>query len=55
MRHARRRKKRHSPGRLADLVMLDRNLFEIATETLRDARVLLTVVGGRPVFRKATT
>jgi predicted amidohydrolase YtcJ len=44
-----------APGRLADLVMLDRNLFEIEPETIRDARVLLTIVGGKPVYRKPTT
>jgi predicted amidohydrolase YtcJ len=36
-------------GRLADLVLLDRDLTRIPAETLRDARVLLTVVGGRVV------
>jgi predicted amidohydrolase YtcJ len=42
-------------GRAADLVMLDRNIFEIAPEEIRSAKVLLTLVGGRPVFRKPTT
>ena len=36
-------------GKLADLVMLDRDLTQIAPETIRDARVMLTVVGGRIV------
>jgi predicted amidohydrolase YtcJ len=43
------------PGRLADLVMLDRNVFEIPPEEIRDVKVLLTLVGGRPVYRKPTT
>ena len=36
-------------GKLADIVMLDRDLTQIAPETIRDARVMLTVVGGRIV------
>jgi predicted amidohydrolase YtcJ len=39
-----------SSGRLADFVMLDRNIFEIAPEDIRTVRVRLTVVGGRKVF-----
>ena len=34
-------------GMLADFVMLDRDLTRIAPETIRDASVLMTVVGGR--------
>jgi hypothetical protein len=41
-----------APGRLADFVMLDRNLFEIAPETIRDAQVVLTAVGGKIVHRR---
>jgi predicted amidohydrolase YtcJ len=41
-----------APGRLADFVMLDRNLFEIAPDAIRDARVVLTVVGGRAVVKR---
>ena len=36
-------------GKLADLVMIDRNLFEIPPEQIRDAKVLATVVGGKVV------
>jgi predicted amidohydrolase YtcJ len=39
-----------SKGRLADFVMLDRNIFEIPPEELRSVRVRLTVVGGKTVF-----
>ncbi|HVF33950.1 MAG TPA: amidohydrolase [Candidatus Saccharimonadia bacterium] len=38
-----------APGKLGDFVVLDRDLFGIAPEAIRDAKVALTVVGGRPV------
>jgi predicted amidohydrolase YtcJ len=38
------------PGMLADLVMIDRDLTRVAPETIRDAQVVLTMVGGRVVF-----
>jgi len=37
-------------GKLADLVLIDRDITTIAPETIRDARVLFTIVGGRVVF-----
>jgi predicted amidohydrolase YtcJ len=37
-------------GKLADLVVLDRDLFEHPTSEICDARALLTMVGGRKVF-----
>lgn len=40
-----------APGKLADLVIIDRDLTTISPETIRDARVLLTVVGGEVVYR----
>ncbi len=39
-------------GMLADLVLIDRDLTRIAPETIRDAKVLLTLIGGRPVYDK---
>lgn len=39
-----------TPGRLADFVMLDRNIFEIAPEEIRNAAIRMTVVGGRVVY-----
>jgi predicted amidohydrolase YtcJ len=38
-------------GKLADLVVLDRNLFELPPEELGEARALLTLVEGEEVFR----
>ena len=38
------------PGMLADLVLIDRDLTAVAPETIRDAKVLLTIVGGRVVY-----
>jgi predicted amidohydrolase YtcJ len=38
-----------APDMLADLVLIDRDLTRIAPETIRDARVMLTMVGGRVV------
>ena len=40
-----------SIGRLADLVMLDRNILEIPAEQIREAKVDLTVVDGKVVHR----
>jgi predicted amidohydrolase YtcJ len=40
-------------GKLADFVIIDRDLFAIAPVQIKDARVLLTVVGGRIVFSAA--
>jgi len=37
-------------GKLADLVVLDQNLFKIAPEKIKDARVILTVVGGKIIY-----
>ena len=38
------------PGMLADLVMIDHDLTRIPPNAIRDARVMLTVVGGRVVY-----
>jgi predicted amidohydrolase YtcJ len=39
-----------APGMLADLVLIDRDLTRVAPESIRDARVMLTMVGGRVVY-----
>jgi predicted amidohydrolase YtcJ len=36
-------------GKLADLVMIDRDLTTVPAETIRDALILMTIVGGRVV------
>ena len=41
-----------APGRLADFVVLDRDLFRIPAEEIRKARVVMTIVGGEVVFRR---
>ena len=37
-------------GKLADLIVLDRNLFAIPPGQISDTKVLLTVFGGTPIF-----
>ena len=43
---AERDKGSSSPGKLADFVVLDRDLFQIPPEQIQDARVRMTVCGG---------
>ena len=44
-----------APGRLADFVAVDRNIFEIPPAQIRDTQVVLTVVGGKVVYRRPTS
>ena len=37
-------------GKLADLIVLDNNLFEILPAQISDSRVLVTLLDGEPVF-----
>ncbi len=39
-----------TPGKLADLVVLDGDLFAMAQEKIKDAAVRYTIVGGRVVY-----
>jgi len=40
-------------GKLADFIVLDRNVFEIPPQQVAAVRVLLTVVAGKPVYSAA--
>ena len=46
-------KGRLARGMLADMVLIDRDLTTIPPETIREAKVVLTMVGGRIVFERA--
>jgi len=39
-------------GQLADVVLLDRDIFRIPGEQIHEARVLLTIAGGRVVYER---
>ena len=41
-----------APGKLADLVVLSADIFRIDQHALRDAKVDLTMVGGKIVFQR---
>ncbi len=38
-------------GKIADLVVLDRNVFEVPLQEIMDARILTTIVGGKIVYQ----
>lgn len=40
-----------TPGKYADLIVLSDNLFEIPSDAVKDARVLLTLIDGQEVYR----
>jgi hypothetical protein len=40
------------PGKLADLVVLDRNLFKIRPEEIQKAKVLMTILGGTIIYKR---
>lgn len=42
-----------APGMLADFVILDRDLTRIRPETIRDTKIVMTVVGGKPTFERS--
>ena len=44
-----------APGKLADLVVIDRDPFAAGAARLKDRKVLYTIVGGRIVFERPTS
>ena len=42
-----------APGKLADLVILDRDIFTIDPQAIREAKVTTTIVGGKTVYQAA--
>ncbi len=40
------------PGKLADLVVLDRDILTVPSEEIKDIRVLMTIVDGKIVYRR---
>jgi len=38
------------PGKVADLIVLDRNIFEVSSNTIGQTKVLLTIAGGKIVY-----
>ncbi|HLZ99946.1 MAG TPA: amidohydrolase family protein, partial [Steroidobacteraceae bacterium] len=41
-------------GKLADLIVIDRNPLSVPADQIESTRVLLTVVGGRKVYDRET-
>ena len=41
------------PGKLADIVVVDRDLFSLEPEMLKNCQVLYTIVGGRIVYQRS--
>jgi hypothetical protein len=42
-----------TPGKLADMVILSDNIFDLKPESIRNAKVETTIVGGKPVYGRA--
>ena len=40
-------------GKAADLIVLDRNLFQVDVAELHKVRVLLTLLDGKPVYERS--
>jgi predicted amidohydrolase YtcJ len=44
-----------TPGKLADMILLDQDIFSVSPETIRDVRVEKTFVGGQLVWDREAT
>ncbi|HVF16229.1 MAG TPA: amidohydrolase [Steroidobacteraceae bacterium] len=44
-----------APGLLADIVMLEQDIFTIPAEQIRDVKIAMTVVGGKVVYERTPT
>jgi predicted amidohydrolase YtcJ len=42
-----------TPGKLADFVILDRDIMEVAEKDIIGTRVIATYLGGKPIYRRA--
>jgi len=40
------------PGKLADIVVLDRDILDIDPEEVIDAKVMMTIIGGKVVYER---
>ncbi|MCK4297842.1 MAG: amidohydrolase family protein, partial [Candidatus Marinimicrobia bacterium] len=40
------------PGKLADFVIINKDIINIPPEEIRDARVMMTVVDGKVVYER---
>ncbi len=41
------------PGKIADLVVLYRNIMKCTVDDIKDAKVMLTMIGGEAVYEAA--
>ena len=39
-------------GKYADLVVLDQNLYDIAPEAIKDAKVEMTILNGKVIYQR---
>ncbi len=40
------------PGKLADMIVIDRDILEIPPEEIKDVKVLTTIVDGKIVYQR---